>query len=89
MRIKLSPDRWEVVSNHTNHVKALNKMSVAVKNKISLKTQLKHIYSEDRKRAYQHLADSSGCMRERLAAKKLKAHQASSSSRPNLIGRYA
>ena len=60
---------------------------MAEKNKISIKTQLKHIYSEDRRRAYQHLADSIGCMRELLPVKKLKAHRASVSARPNLIGR--
>ena len=46
----LSPDRWNLASEHTNHVEALNKLSVADKTKISLKCQLKHIYNEDRKK---------------------------------------
>ena len=87
MRIKLCHLIAGKLSNHTNHAEVLNKV-MAAKNKISLKTQLKHIYSEDRRRAYKHLADSSGSMRERLAAKKLNAHQASPSSLPNLVGRY-
>ena len=61
----MDDDVWLTTPNHTNHVEALNRVSVASKQRISLSTQLQHMYREDRKRAYQHIADAEGCFRER------------------------
>ena len=83
----MTPDNWEMASNHTNHVEALNKVSVADKKKISLKVQLKHMYTEDRKRAYTHIAARQGIVSEKRPKSKAYLPKVVSHD-ANLIGRF-
>ena len=75
---------WNVASNNTNHVESLNRRSVVDTTTTTLHGQLSHMYREDRKRAFQHIASVNEVSRERQKSAKKRI---SSNSTTNYVGR--